>query len=158
MCVPGSSLARIFFWKCETSHTWHGAPGFTVLGTAGPRGVFPEGIRVRDMAMPLDEYRTRRQSELDNTPKALLNEAIEALLAEDTIQQRVSQARGCLEKLGRCDSESDTELVEELRGIVDGVERKIRGARGILSSEDEQELSEQLFSLYLDLSEGALIW
>ena len=108
--------------------------------------------------MPLDEYRTRRQSELDSTPKALFNEAIEALLAEDTIQQRVSQARRCLEKLGRFDSESDTELVEELRGIVDDIETKIKGARDVLSSEDEQELSERLFSLYLDLSEGALVW
>ena len=109
--------------------------------------------------MPLDEYRTSRQGGLDTTPRALFNEAIEALLAEDdTIHQRLSQARGCLEKLYRCNGEADDELIDELRRIIDDVETKIIGARDVLSSEDEQGLSERLFSLYLDISEGAVIW
>ena len=109
------------------------------------------------MAMPLDEYRGSGKSELDTTPKALFNEAIEALLAEDTIQQRVSQARGCLGKLERVNGEADPELIEELRCVIDDVETKIKGTRGVLSCEDERELSERLFSLYLDMSDGVLI-
>jgi hypothetical protein len=116
-------------------------------------------MRVEDMAMPLGEYRTPRQSEIDTSAKALLNGAIQALLAEDTIHERVSQARGCLEKLGRFNGEADEEFVGELRCIIDDVEKKIiEGAGGVLSSEDEQDLPERLFLLYLDMSDGVMIW
>jgi len=107
--------------------------------------------------MPLDEYRTPPRSDIATTPKALVNGAIEALLAEDTIHERVSQARGCLEKLGRFNSEADEELVDELRCIIDDVQKKITAGK-VLSSEDEQDLTERLLSLYLDVSEGVLIW
>ena len=104
--------------------------------------------------MPLDEYRTQGQCDIATTPKALVNGAIEALLAEDTIQERVSQARGCLEKLEH--GQADDDLVDELRSIIDDVEKKIT-TRKVLSSEDEQYLTERLFSLYLDVSDGVLI-
>ena len=116
-------------------------------------------MRVQDMATPLDEYRAPRECDPNNSPKALLNGAIQALLAEDTIRERVSQARGCLKKLERFNGEADEELADELRCILDDIEKKIiEGAADVLSSEDEQDLTERLFSLYLDVSEGMLIW
>src|SRR5437868_15156834 len=110
------------------------------------------------MAMPLDEYRGSGKSEFNTTPKALFNEAIEALLAEDTIHQRVSQARGCLEKLERVNGDADAELTEELRCIIDDGEAKLKGSQELLSREDEDELSERLFSLWLNIADGLLIW
>jgi hypothetical protein len=113
-------------------------------------------MKVQDIATPRGGP-SHAADQRDIDTKALFNGAIQALLADGAPHERVSQARGYLEKLQRRKDQIAAELVSELGCIVDNLDKRIRQGADHLSSDDEQELTERLFSLYLDVSEGMLI-
>jgi hypothetical protein len=99
------------------------------------------------------------QRDIDiQSAKALLNGAIEALLTNGPARERVSQARGCLEKLKGLRGQTSEESINDLRCIIDYLNKRISDGANDLSPEDEQGLTERLFLLYLDGSDGMLMW
>jgi hypothetical protein len=66
--------------------------------------------------------------------------------------------RECLDTLGRPEDHLAQEAVLELRCILDELNQKVMGDAVQLSAEDEYQLAERLFSVYLNLIDGVLMW
>jgi hypothetical protein len=145
---------------CDASHSWACDGRARVLWNAATQIGFIMAMSVQDTATPFGElsHTASQNAPGVNDATALFNGAIEALLADHTTLERVSQARGCLEKLQRLKGQISEELVSDLRHIVDDLDQRIIEGADYLSSDDEQELTERLFTLYLDVSDGMLIW
>jgi hypothetical protein len=121
---------------------------------------FIVAMRVQDTAMAFSELsHMAGQRDIDiHSAKDLFNGAIQALLADGAPHERVSRARGYLEELERLKDQISEESIGELRYIIDVLDKRITEGSDHLASEDEQELTERLLSLYLDGSDGMLIW
>jgi hypothetical protein len=83
----------------------------------------------------------------------LLNQAIEAFLLEGSIKQRLGEMNTCIDKLEDYRSEISDELDElkQIRNI-------LASSQQHLGPEHELEITERLLSLYVGVSEGALIF
>ena len=83
----------------------------------------------------------------------LLNQAIEAFLLEGSIEQRLGEVNACVKKLEDYRGEISDELDElkQIRNILASSQRH-------LGPEREFEITERLLSLYVGVSEGALIF
>jgi hypothetical protein len=94
-----------------------------------------------------------RVEEMTDTARMLLNRTIEALLSEDSIEQRLSEVETCLSRLESYRTQIPGELneLEEVSDI-------IASSEGHLSPEPELELMERLLTLYISVSDGALIF
>lgn len=91
-------------------------------------------------------------------PRDLLNRAIEALLSDDSLPQRLSEAKDHIRKMERHSREIADEIVE-LKSIVDDLEELLLGAPGApLSPGHELALAERLLTLYVQGSAGAVIF
>src|ERR1700730_16867053 len=86
--------------------------------------------------------------------RVLLNRTIEVLLSDSSIEQRLCQAKASIRKLERYGNEVTDEL-NELKFIVDGLTSSSEEA---LSPDRELELTERLLTLYVNASDGALIY
>jgi hypothetical protein len=85
--------------------------------------------------------------------RALLNQTIEACLLDGSIQERLNIVKVCI---GRLEDYGD-EVPEELRELKDIV--AILSCYGEnLSPEHDFELTERLLTLYISVSDGALIF
>ena len=85
--------------------------------------------------------------------RILLNRAIEAFLSEGSIQQRLSEANAYIRRLEDLKDEVGDEL-DELKSVADF----LASSQGHLSSERQLELTERLLALYVNASDGALIF
>src|SRR5690242_14136615 len=97
-------------------------------------------------------------NECDGDAKALLNEAIEALPATAAMTERIGEATAWLAQLESGYTGVDQELVCVVRSITNDLEHRMIDRDQGMSPQDELELSQRLLSVYLDASEGALIW
>jgi hypothetical protein len=88
-----------------------------------------------------------------DTARMLLNRTIEALLSEGSVEQRLSQTQACLSRLAVYRDEIPAEL-NELQGIAD----ILASSKENICPEREQELTERLLTLYVSVSDGALIF
>ena len=96
----------------------------------------------------------------DKTATGLLNRAIEALLSDGSLQQRLCNADGYIRQLERYATEVPGELAE-LKRIVSSLQADdtpIDGSDIHLVQKRELELAEQLLELYVCGSGGALIF
>jgi hypothetical protein len=87
------------------------------------------------------------------TARMLLNRTIEALLSEGSVEQRLSQAQACLRGLAIYRDEIPAEL-RELQGVAD----ILASSKEHICPERELELTERLLTLYVSVSDGALIF
>ena len=87
-----------------------------------------------------------------DTVRVLLNRTIEALLSDATIQQRRSAANACISRLERYKNEVPDAL-NQLKCIMDDL-----ALLDHLSPDRELELTERLLTLYVNASDGALIF
>jgi hypothetical protein len=91
-----------------------------------------------------------------------LNCAIEALLAEGSVRQRLSEANRYIGRLEQHRSGLPDECFDALKGIVDklahpkGADMEDHCTEYYLSAEQECTLAEELLSLYLIASGGVL--
>ena len=90
----------------------------------------------------------------NDSVRVLLNRTIEVLLSDSSIEQRLRQAKASIRKLERCENEVTDEL-NELKFVVDSLESS---SEDPLSPDRELELTERLLTLYVNASEGALIF
>ena len=90
----------------------------------------------------------------NDSVRVLLNRTIEVLLSDTSIEQRLLQAKASIRKLERYENEVTDEL-NELNFIVDRLESS---SEDPLSSDRELELAERLLTIYVNSSEGALIF
>ena len=91
--------------------------------------------------------------------RTLVNRTIEALLSGGAIEERLSETYECISVLERDKNEIPDELLNELKQTARNLEGKSGQRAGdCLSSEAERELTERLLSLYIDISDGALIF
>ena len=86
--------------------------------------------------------------------RVLLNRTIEVLLSDSSIEQRLRQAKASIRKLERFANEVTDEL-NELKFVVGSLESS---SEDPLSLDRELELTERLLTLYVNASEGALIF
>jgi|SRR6202035_926667 hypothetical protein len=91
---------------------------------------------------------------VNDSVRVLLNRTIEALLSDSSIEQRLRQAKVSITKLERFANEV-TEELNELKFVVDSLESS---SEDPLSLDRELELTERLLTLYVNASEGALIF
>ena len=91
---------------------------------------------------------------VNDSVRVLLNRTIEALLSDSSIEQRLRQAKVSITKLERFANEV-TEELNELKFVVDSLESSSEDPR---SPDRELELTERLLTLYVNASEGALIF
>ena len=87
-----------------------------------------------------------------DTVRVLLNRTIEELLSDATIQQRRSAANVCISRLERYKNEVPDAL-NQLKCIMDDLTLLDH-----LSPDRELELTERLLTLYVNASDGALIF
>jgi hypothetical protein len=87
------------------------------------------------------------------TARMLLNRTIEALLSEGSVEQRLSEAQACLSRLAIYRDEIPDEL-RELQGVAD----ILASSKEHICPERESELTERLLTLYVSVSDGALIF
>jgi hypothetical protein len=91
-------------------------------------------------------------------PRGLLNQAIEALLSDGSLLQRLSVAQDHIGEMERYSSEIPDEIVE-LKSIVDDLEDLLLDSPDApLSPARELALAERLLTLYVQGSAGALIF
>jgi hypothetical protein len=90
----------------------------------------------------------------NNSVRVLLDRTIEGLLSDSSIQHRLLQARACIRQLERYKNEVPDEL-NELESIVDSLASSLENP---LSPDPELELAERLLMLYVNASDGALIF
>ena len=88
-----------------------------------------------------------------DTAKMMLNRTIEALLSEDSVEQRLSQAQACLSRLEIYKEEIPDEL-HELQHVAD----ILASSKEHICPEHELEVTERLLTLYVNVSDGALIF
>jgi hypothetical protein len=83
----------------------------------------------------------------------LLNRTIEAFLLESSIEQRLGEVNACIDKLEDHRGEIRDELDElkQIRNI-------LASSQQHLGPERELEITERLLSIYVGISEGALIF
>ena len=91
---------------------------------------------------------------VNDSVRVLLNRTIEVLLSDSSIEQRLRQAKASIRKLERYENEVTDEL-NELKFVVDSLESS---SEDPLSLDRELELTERLLTLYVNASEGALIF
>jgi hypothetical protein len=94
--------------------------------------------------------------------RRLFSQAIDALISEGTPRERLSEADVCIQRLENQPYETDLALLEELKRIrgdfAQAVEQNPHGTAAIfLWRRTEDRLTDDLFSLYIDLSGGVLI-
>jgi hypothetical protein len=95
-----------------------------------------------------------RVGEMANeTAKILLHRAIDALLSEGSLQQRLSATNAYIRKLALYKDKVADEL-NELKCAA----QIFTSSGNHLSPEQELELTERLLTLYIDVSDGALIF
>jgi hypothetical protein len=100
----------------------------------------------------------------DKAARMHLNSAIEALLAEGSIEKRLFDVRRCIAELEQYRSDIPDRCLETLKDIVDqlacskGPEADDHCAEHYLTAEQEAALSEELLSLYITASGGGLIF
>ena len=94
-----------------------------------------------------------RVEEMTDTARMLLNRTIEALLSEDSVEQRLSEVETCLSILENYRNQIPGEL-NELKGVSD----ILASSEEHLSPERELGLTERLLTLYISVSDGALIF
>ena len=85
--------------------------------------------------------------------KLLLNQTIEACLLEGPIEQRLNEVNVCIGKL----EDHWHEIPEELNELKN-IRSLLASCRENLSPECEFELTERLLTLYIGVSDGALIF
>src|ERR1700720_4516186 len=90
----------------------------------------------------------------NDSVRVLLNRTIEVLLSDSSIEQRLRQAKASIRKLERFANEVTDEL-NELKFVVGSLESSSEDPR---SPDRELELTERLLTLYVNASEGALIF
>jgi hypothetical protein len=95
--------------------------------------------------------------------RRLFSQAIDALISEGTPQERLSRADACIRRLEDQPYEADLAIVEELKLIrgdfAHAVEESSHSrVASSLWHRSEQKLTDALFSLYIDLSDGALVF
>jgi uncharacterized protein with ParB-like and HNH nuclease domain len=88
-----------------------------------------------------------------DTARMLLNRTIEALLSEGSIEQRLSEGETCLSRLEIYRTQIPGEL-DELKIVLN----ILASSEEHLSPEHELELTERLLTLYISVSDGALIF
>jgi hypothetical protein len=94
--------------------------------------------------------------------RGLFSQVIDALISEGTPRERLSEADVCIQRLEDQPYEADLPLLEELKRIrgdfAKAVEQNPHGSGAIsLWRRTDDKLTDDLFSLYIDLSGGALI-
>jgi len=94
-----------------------------------------------------------RVEEMTDTARMLLNRTIEALLSEDSVEQRLSEVKTCLSRL----ESYRTQIPDELNELEE-VSDIIASSEGHFSPELGLELTERLLTLYISVSDGALIF
>ena len=90
----------------------------------------------------------------NDSVRVLLNRTIEVLLSDSPIRQRLFQAKASIRQLERYKNEVPDEL-NELKFIVDNL---TSSSEDPLSPDRELELTERLLTLYVNASDGALIF
>jgi len=90
----------------------------------------------------------------NDSGRVLLNRTIEVLLSDSPIRQRLLQAKVSIRQLERFKNEVPDEL-NELKFIVDSL---TFSSEDLLSPDRELELTERLLTLYVNVSDGALIF
>ena len=85
--------------------------------------------------------------------RSLLNQTIEACLLDRPVEQRLDEVNVCIRKLEEYRNEITEELVE-----VENIRRILVCCRENPSCERELELTERLLTLYISVSDGALIF
>ena len=103
-----------------------------------------------------------RVEEMTDTVRKLLNWTIEALLSEDSIEQRLSEAETCLSILenyrNRPAPPTSTRQIPGELNELQGVSDILASSEEHLSPEGELGLTERLLTLYISVSDGALIF
>jgi hypothetical protein len=106
----------------------------------------------------------QNRSMSDDPIRMHLNSAIEALLAEGSIEKRLFEVSRCIAKLEQCRSDVPDGCLQILKDIVDqlarskGSEADDHYAEHYLSAEQEFALAEELLSFYITASGGGLIF
>src|SRR5712671_6215449 len=90
----------------------------------------------------------------NDSVRVLLNRTIEVLLSDSPIRQRLLQAKASIRQLEQYENEVPDEL-NELKFIVDSL---TSSSEDPLSPNRELELTERLLTLYVNASDGALIF
>jgi hypothetical protein len=90
----------------------------------------------------------------NDSVRVSLNRTIEMLLSDSPIRQRLLQAKASIRQLERYKNEVPDEL-NELKFIVDSL---TSSSEDPLSPDRELELTERLLTLYVNASDGALIF
>jgi hypothetical protein len=90
----------------------------------------------------------------NDSVRVLLDRTIEVLLSDSPIQQRLLQAKACIRQLEQYKKEVPDEL-NELEFIVDSLMSSLENP---FSPDRELELTERLLTLYVNASDGALIF
>jgi hypothetical protein len=104
-------------------------------------------------------YVSGMQQVSDSVTKKLY-QVIDALLAEGPIQERFADATRRLDRLEFYKSEIPTEIFNDLTDIVRDLSEMISHNKGnmLLAPEQEMDLTLKIFSLYIEISGGALIF
>ena len=91
--------------------------------------------------------------------RTLLNRTIEALLSEGTIEERISEANNWIRRLEQHKHEVPAEFIGELKRVTNDVAQLVE-SRTTCCSVDHLplELTSRLLALYVDVSDGALIF
>jgi hypothetical protein len=103
---------------------------------------------------------TRRKATFSACARArqTFNRALEALMEDTTAQQRLSHANQHLAVLERYPDQIPGGCLAELRAVVDDFACAAKTAPDGLASEFENELTDRLFSLYVNVNSGALVF
>jgi len=89
-----------------------------------------------------------------------LCQVIDALLADGPIQDRLADATRYLDLLEFYQSEIPPEIFNELTDLVDDLTELLsdHGPNMLLTPEQERDLTNKIFSIYIQISGGALIF
>ena len=103
-----------------------------------------------------------RNARASEAVRKLTSQTIDALISDGTPQDRLFEAYACLRRLEAHKSEAPGALLKDLKAIVGdlarAVEEKSCPSKDSLSPEYERELTDTLFSLYIDINGGSLIF
>ena len=95
----------------------------------------------------------------DGLAKRLFSRTIDALISDGTPRERLVETERCLKKLEAHSQEVPAELLNELRGVVDDFARTVADRSPTSSSYlSERALTDKLFSLYIAISDGGVIF
>ena len=95
----------------------------------------------------------RVEGMVSENAKVLLNRAIEACLSQAPIKHQLDEVSACVQRL----KDYRDEIPEEINQL-QKIANILESAEEHLSPEGELELSERLLTIYISVSDGALIF